>query len=65
MRTGAKLESAIFRDLLAAFTESFPSDVIAEFKADSKKDEAFRQGREVLCRKKVRGRMDGERFPAS
>ena len=30
-------------DLLAAFPEFFPSDVIAEFKADSKKTEAFRR----------------------
>lgn len=30
-------------DLLAAFPEFFPSDVIAEFKADSQRTEAFRQ----------------------
>ena len=30
-------------DLLAAFPEFFPSDVIAEFKADSRKSEAFRR----------------------
>ena len=30
-------------DLLAAFPEFFPSDVIAEFKADSQKTEAFRR----------------------
>ena len=30
-------------DLLAAFPEFFPSDLIAEFRADSKKAEAFRQ----------------------
>lgn len=30
-------------DLLAAFPEFFPSNVIAEFKADSKKTEAFRR----------------------
>ena len=30
-------------DLLAAFPEFFPSDVIAEFKADSPKTEAFRR----------------------
>ena len=45
-------------DLLAAFPEFFPSDVIAEFMADSQKAETFRRLFEL------RGRL-GKQEPAS
>ena len=59
-------------DLLAAFPEFFPSDVIAKFRADSKKVEAFRQLFEIrgrlgeqeastllLSRYEIRGQVAG------